>query len=567
MLKGAVETVALTRSPGFYSRLFVVPKKNGKLRPVLDLSPLNAYLRRVRFRMETPLTIRGALRPDDWATSVDLTDAYFHLSIARPDRKWLRFVWSEQVYQFRVLPFGLSLSPWIFTVVVRFLLKIARGRAIRVYAYLDDWLVLADSKALCALHTQQVLDLAAYLGFRVNEAKSELTPKRSFQFLGMRLDLPSWTVSPSRERVEALLTLLQRLWVARSATARVLHSVLGRMESMALLLPLARVFKRPFQRQLADRWSQASQSWDTQVVLGAWFAQAVAQWLDRDWISSHVPISLGPPVVEVFTDASTTGWGAHCLDQTAQGVWAPEDHAHINVLELRAVSRALRQFAPILPQGHVRVVSDNMTVVASINHQGGTRSPVLSRETESLLLWAFQRSVILTARHLAGSRNVLADVLSRNGAVVQTEWTLSLRVLQQAWDSFGLPVVDLFATRFNNRLPLFVSPVDDPRAWAVDALSLEWRSLHAYAFPPFQLLPQVLRKAEREEPRMVLVAPWWPTRDWFPLLQRLSHVPPLQLEVGVADLFQPRSRVLHTNPSMLRLHAWCLCGASCGHRA
>ena len=37
--------------------------------------------------------------------------------------------------------------------------------------------------------------------------------------------------------------------------------------------------------------------------------------------------------------------------------------------------------------------------------------------------------------------------------------------------------------RFNRKLPLFVSPVPDPMASAVDALSLPWENLDAYAFP------------------------------------------------------------------------------------
>ncbi len=51
--KMAIEEVRDIGSPGFYSRLFVVPKKNGKLRPILDLSALNAYIPVDHFKMET----------------------------------------------------------------------------------------------------------------------------------------------------------------------------------------------------------------------------------------------------------------------------------------------------------------------------------------------------------------------------------------------------------------------------------------------------------------------------------------------------------------------------------
>jgi len=96
--KGAIEQIFAPLSPGFYGHLFCVPKATGGWRPVLDLSPLNVFLRKIRFKMETASSIREAIRPRDWATSVDLTDAYFHITIHPRDRRWLRFVWKDKVY-------------------------------------------------------------------------------------------------------------------------------------------------------------------------------------------------------------------------------------------------------------------------------------------------------------------------------------------------------------------------------------------------------------------------------------------------------------------------------------
>ena len=96
--KGAVEVVT-SPSPGFYGRFFCVPKASGGWRPVLDLSALNRFLLEVPFKMETAASIREAVRPGDWGASLDLTDAYFHVPIAKADRKWLRFVWEGQVFQ------------------------------------------------------------------------------------------------------------------------------------------------------------------------------------------------------------------------------------------------------------------------------------------------------------------------------------------------------------------------------------------------------------------------------------------------------------------------------------
>ena len=89
---------------------------------------------------------------------------------------------------------------------------------------------------------------------------------------------------------------------------------------------------------------------------------------------------------------------------------------------------------------------------------------------------------------------MVADKLSRLGQTIQTEWSLLQEVFQALCSRWHRPEIDLFATRFNNKLPQFVSPVPDPLAVAVDALSFHWEDLDAYAFPPTALLSKVVEK-------------------------------------------------------------------------
>ena len=104
------------------------------------------------------------------------------------------------------------------------------------------------------------------------------------------------------------------------------------------------------------------------------------------------------------------------------------------------------------------------------------------------MAWCHPRGIVLRARHIPGHLNVIPDKLSRHNQVIQTEWSLSQQVFNLLCLKWARPHVDLFATRFNHKLPKFVSPVPDATAWAVDALSLPWESLDAYAFPPVSLL-------------------------------------------------------------------------------
>ncbi len=104
---------ALSES-GFYSRYFLVPKKDGGLRPILDLRRLNHALMRRPFRMITLKQILSQICTEDWFCSLDLKDAYFHIQIAPHHRRFLRFAFEGVAYQYTVLPFGLSLAPPYF---------------------------------------------------------------------------------------------------------------------------------------------------------------------------------------------------------------------------------------------------------------------------------------------------------------------------------------------------------------------------------------------------------------------------------------------------------------------
>lgn len=564
--KRAVELVLRQSSPGFYGRLFVVPKTKGGWRPVLDLSSLNLFLKRVKFRMETPDSVRLAIKPGDWAASIDLSDAYFHILIHQRDRKFLRFVWKGSVYQFRALPFGLSLAPWIFTMVVREICALVRGMGIFMRAYLDDWLVHSQKQETCLQNTSIVLQRAQQLGFYVNIEKSDLVPSQDFIYLGMKFDTVAYVVKPAPARIEKLLATLSRLLNKETVSAREIAGLLGSMESMASLIPLGRVYKRPLQREFKARWDQTTQLWDQEIPVGPWLRSTVLPWRDPLWLQEGVPIVMPPPDRDLFTDASLLGWGAHMGEHIAHGVWTESQMgSHINLLELEAVALALESFQPLLLNLHVRVVTDNRTVSAYINRQGGTISKNLSVRTEQMLIWARESGISISARYISGSLNILADQLSRPHTVIQTEWTLAHKVLEPVWDLWGKPLIDLFATRFNHRLPIYVSPVPDPHALAVDALELSWVGLDAYAFPPLPLIQRVLRKAEEDGPRLILILPHWPAQAWFPDLLRQTHCPPLPLDVQDRGLLQPRSGIPHGNPRVLDLHAWFLCGVGCAH--
>ena len=264
------------------------------------------------------------------------------------------------------------------------------------------------------------------------------------------------------------------------------------------------------------------------------------------------------------------GGGGHLdtLPLEAEGRWTPEDHCrltNINLKEMEGVRLCLLQFLPSLSGRVVRLRTDNSSVQSYINNQGGIISDSLSLAAEHVLLWCQAQGIVLSARHLSGKLNVLADMLSRPDAVLQTEWTLCHHVMERVWARFHRPRRDLFATRYSTRLPIYVSPVPDGAAWAVDALSLNWGTLQAYAFPPLAILPRVVRKARQEKACLILIAPFWQAQPWFPELMQITRGDPFPLNLRKGDLIQPRTGVPHGNVEMLDLHAFLVCESHSGH--
>ena len=108
------------------------------------------------------------------------------------------------------------------------------------------------------------------------------------------------------------------------------------------------------------------------------------------------------------------------------------------------------------------------------------------QDNSGYILQSKLHSVKLSAKYIPGKKNILAD------QVPLTEWSLFPRMFDAICEVLEWPLIDLFATRANAKLPLYMSPVPDPMAWRQDTFHHPGDSLHAYAFPPFVLLLKVL---------------------------------------------------------------------------
>ena len=265
----------------------------------------------------------------------------------------------------------------------------------------------------------------SHLGIVINEKKSDLVPSQSAKYLGMTIDTGAGKVFPSLARVEKFLTVAERFCSMQSPPAQLWQVILGHLASLERLVPHGRLRMRSLQWHLKSQWSPESDPPSLPVALPEEARRDLSWWMVRDHLFVGVRFGTPAPDLHLYSDASSSGWGAHLLDQNVSGVWsAQEKLLHINLLEMKALFLALQAFQEDVAGHHVTAMCDNSTVVAYVNKQGGTVSRPLCLLTSRLLRWTESFDVHLEARYLPGESNVLADVLSRRGQVVGTEWSL-----------------------------------------------------------------------------------------------------------------------------------------------
>ncbi|KAL0152886.1 hypothetical protein M9458_051819 [Cirrhinus mrigala] len=187
------------------------------------------------------------IRSEDWFVTIDLKDAYFHISILPQHRKFLRFAFGGEAYQYRVLPFGLALSPRTFTECVDAALAPLRLQGIRILSYIDDWLILAQSEQIAARHRDVVLAHMKELGISLNAKKSVLSPVQRTTYLGVVWDSITMQARLSPARIESILTSVKRVNIGRSLTVKQFQTLLGLMAAASNVMHFGLLYMRPLQ--------------------------------------------------------------------------------------------------------------------------------------------------------------------------------------------------------------------------------------------------------------------------------------------------------------------------------
>ena len=529
--KGAIIKIRPSRDQ-FVSPIFTVPKKDSSdSRVILNLKVLNNYIIRSHFRLEGYNVIIQMLQKDDFLVSVDLKDAFLMFSMHCIHQKYLCFDWLGVRYCYVCMPFGLTSAPRTFTKVLRSVLVFLRGRGLRISAWFDDIIIMANSVSLLLEHLHFARLILRSLGFLINDAKSNLNPSKTLRHLGYNWDSRSLTLSVPDDKVAVLKELCQRA-LRGPVSLRFLQRILGVIESFRIAFPYAALHYRSLQREVAQSISAGS-DWDRRISPSSESCVNL-NW----WLSCPVPLlprSLSPfvPDITITSDSSNWGWGAFTsLDEEVYGFWSDEELTyHINVLEALAVLYAFKSLFRNVSGKFVCIQSDNSTTVSYINHLGGVRSQAVTEVITGLYNFCLVRDLSVKAQFLQGKLNVRADGLSRRTR--DHCYSLPNSLFEYFCEQFQLvPEIDLFATRHNTKLPNFYSEKPDPFSQGFDSFTMPWPG-SIYAFPPVMLVGKFLSYFLKFEIlEGLIIAPYWPAQSFFPVLLGLLSNPPFIFSVS-----------------------------------
>jgi hypothetical protein len=524
---GAIQLCACT---GYTSRAFLIPKKQGGLRLIVDLRRINQHVRKYACRYEGLNTLKSLAKQGYHMVAFDLQDAYQCVSIAEQDRHFLSFCVDGEYFQCSALPFGYTNAPYVFTKVARHFTKLIRSLDTPIpqegsvqqleavdppflLAYLDDFLIVAKSPEACQAAVARVLAVCQLLGLRLNLAKCHLEPTQILEHLGMVIDFSSgvFTLSASRKakvQQEAKALLMAAARNKRVVPLKVLQRFTGLAQSCKLAVPLTDHFLRSL---YTDQGSLFKPSW---AKLSHQSMSDLKFWVTLAAHNVGAPIWQPPVDVTVFTDASSYAYGAILPDGTELSIpWVGNElDLHINLQELLAVIRVL-EASPALSNCVVQLCVDNMCVVHWLAGMSA-KSPAAQALLRQLVPLLQERGCVLQPIWIPSEANP-ADRPSRQCHVEtpisvssRGKWLLQewLQINMAGWSTLNQPTSQAAAAAFQLQGP----PV--------------------FVCLPTGSIPKVLQQLWFSHQSALILAPLWEAQVWFPSLAGqadwVAHVPP-----------------------------------------
>lgn len=521
----------------FISNIFLTPKPDGSARMILNLKNLNNFIHVEKFKLEDIKVASRLLSSNCFMAKIDLSDAFHMVSVLEEDRKFLRFEFEGDLYEYNCLPFGICSAPYVFTKIIKPVLYYLRKFGYMSTVYIDDFLLFGDTYNECAKNVAFTLETLTSLGFIPNMEKSILKPSRTCVFLGLEFDSINMCIRLPKDKQKHIYDLICQYQKIIKCKIRDFAKFIGTLNFATTAVKYSPMYLKNLERIKIDALFENNNNFEAIMRLPHFEISDDLNWWKEKIKKSHNPIKRFDFQIEIASDASKTGWGAHSGLNKTHGFWdSSEKEKHINFLELKAAFFALLCFADSLYDCDILLRLDNKTAISYINRMGGTHVRELNHVAKEIWQFCEKRELWVYASYITSKDNKIADIESRT-LEPETEFEISEFYFNIIIKKFGTFDIDLFASRVNNKCNKYISWKQDPFAFSVDAFTINWAEFYFYAFPPFSLILRSLKKIKREKAVGIMVVPYWPSQPWYPLFCKMLISKPLYLGPDVNLLF------------------------------
>ena len=388
------------------SPTFVIPKKDGSMRLIHDLRQVNARLAAPKFTLHGVREVAEVVRQSNFLVSLDLKKGYQQVAVAKEARPYLGAMHGGKTVAATVLPFGLSISPYIFTRLTNWLARKIRDKfKLNTAVYIDDLLLGAKDRESLEEGLQGVREMFGRLGVIISDKTSQV-PDHKVECLGFVWDSEEKTISITDKRrkeyrrkmrnllrcpqtrttwkqvIGRLLFLREVIGPTLRRTRSLMHCVRRRTadglvraegEARQDLLWWVNTLSKPFSLSLrqdpvtATLATDAS-DWAMGGVVETWNPRQQGGMGERH-ISFHAADGGGKKEVE---QAKVEGFRRHLFQKSIE-----DTSKHINIKELQALLEPLKTHREDLKGRRAIWFSDSVTARAAVTRQG---TQALSKE-------------------------------------------------------------------------------------------------------------------------------------------------------------------------------------------